>query len=64
VLSVPPSRLSHLSSEKHTEKNEEVKCVMRSGDPHLFRPKLGPTQPSVQWVSGLFLGGKAAGAWG
>jgi hypothetical protein len=31
--------------------------------PHPSRPALGPNQPPIQWLTYLFPGGKAAGAW-
>jgi hypothetical protein len=59
------------NSELYIEESfDDVVCLLarlrdgRSGVrmPVGTRPELGPTQPSVRWVSGFFLGGKAAGA--
>ena len=40
-----------------------IESRWRHGIPHPFRPALEPTQPPVKRLLGLFLDGKAAGAW-
>jgi hypothetical protein len=44
-------------------KKNEKKCRRKRDFPHSSRPALGLIQPSIHWVSCLFVGGKPAGAW-
>jgi len=51
--------------------NQECRLFFEAGNesrwernfPHCFRPVLGPKQPPVRWVLGLFPGRKAVEGW-
>ena len=55
---LPPS-----SATRYGAEGPGVESRWEQGFPHPSRPGLEPTKPSIQFVPGLFSGGKAAGAW-
>ena len=46
-----------------TMDGQVIESRWRRDFPHPSRPTLMLTRPPAQWEPGLFLGGKAAGAW-
>jgi hypothetical protein len=62
-LSLPVWTWSLYTVHSYLTSVSEKKVPVGRDFPHPSRRALGSTQPPVQWVPGLFPGGKAAGAW-
>jgi len=56
-------RVFHYLVMRYVLDGPEIESRWRRDFPNLSKPALVPTQPPVQWLLGLLLGGKATGAW-
>ena len=60
-ISPSPPIASHFIATRYGQEGTGIETRWGRDFPHPSIPALGPTQPSIQWVPGLFSGRKAVG---